>query len=150
MTFWSDECPQRGPGLTHAHWTQCDPNKGGHPGSIARHTWGQCCHCEHTEASWLRLHPADVIVQQVAPPVTGAPAQCTVSGGKHKPAVSTPLIGENGLEWPSCSSCGVQMEPSLATGALTGPEWGIGRGWTNPRMVKRWEAIAFRYRGAFG
>lgn len=51
MSEWKDQCPNRGPGLSHAHWKDCDPEKGGHPndgGSRVghKHQWGDCCHCE--------------------------------------------------------------------------------------------------------
>lgn len=53
MSDWSDDCPDRGPGLSHAHWNQCKPEKGGHsptdPTTLYAgrvHQWTQCCHCE--------------------------------------------------------------------------------------------------------
>lgn len=53
-------------------------------------------------------------------------------------------------EWARCPACKTPLEPKMATGALTGPMFGIGRGWVSPRAKRRWEAIAFRFAGRFG
>lgn len=44
---WTDQCPSRGAGLTHAHWRDCKPGAW-HPGTQTRHLANQCCHCEQT------------------------------------------------------------------------------------------------------
>lgn len=39
---WAEQCPGRGAGLGHAHWSRC---RGSHPGTGERHPAGTCCHC---------------------------------------------------------------------------------------------------------
>ncbi len=41
--FWSEQCPQRGPALTHAHGQSCLADHGG------RHAPTTCCHCGEDE-----------------------------------------------------------------------------------------------------
>lgn len=151
--FWSLDCPERGPSLSHAHWRSCDPNLG-HPGGGPKHEWTQCCHCEHTADSWQKemglqaAEEAGGVSLDNLPLALEQPDGCVLA--KHRSLATTPLIGANGLEWPTCTACGQQQEPSLAKGKLTGPVYGPGRGWITPRMEKRWAAIAHRLRGQFG
>lgn len=42
---WSDPCPARGAALSHAHWRDCNPTEGPHPGTAIVHMWDVCCHC---------------------------------------------------------------------------------------------------------
>lgn len=42
---WSDDCPSRGPALSHAHWRDCLPEET-HPGTNRSHPYTVCCHCE--------------------------------------------------------------------------------------------------------
>lgn len=42
--FWASQCPARGAGLDHAHWSKCHPNTG-HPDTGDTHRYEQCCHC---------------------------------------------------------------------------------------------------------
>lgn len=150
---WRAECPSRGPGLFHAHWRECDP-AGVHPGTDERHEWRQCCHCGQLFGDsgndidrLLKAEPTSEPVNEDEPlslPQPGDPCSW-----RHAAiAVSIPLIGENGLEWPICSNCGVPVEPQLATGELVGPQYGPGKGWVTERMRRRWAAIKYRFRQA--
>lgn len=59
MSWWQEDCPSRGAALSHAHWRDCDPDKGGHPGLPGTvHRWDQCCHCE-ARAGQIPLPPKD-------------------------------------------------------------------------------------------
>lgn len=49
MSFWQEECPARGPALTHTHWNQCTPQA--HPGEESGHYPFQCCHCRGMDPS---------------------------------------------------------------------------------------------------
>jgi hypothetical protein len=60
------------------------------------------------------------------------------------------LVNDDGLERRTCPGCHVPLEPRMATGQLSGPLWGIGRGWINPRTRNKWEAIAHRFAGRPG
>lgn len=65
---WNDQCPERGPGLSHAHWKDCNPGAGGHPEDGgprvgAHHDWSSCCHCEQR--------------------ITGTPQPPSASEGEH-------------------------------------------------------------------
>lgn len=40
-----EQCPERQPGLSHAHWDRCKPDDV-HPNSSKKHSIDQCCHCE--------------------------------------------------------------------------------------------------------
>lgn len=187
--FWYEQCPERGAGLDHAHWKDCDPARG-HPPDPAFpfqeavvHQWSQCCHCEHTAETWeqargeeLRADMAmreagipapDVNDHQYVHTVVGlcgragcrkpmamhAPMVRVVPGdecGPHTNVNPIPLIGEAGLEWPTCPNCGVQKEPKLATGDLSGPKYGLGKGYVTERMRRRWEEVAHRLKGIMG
>lgn len=48
MSFWDEDCPSRGPGLTHAHWSRCADNHD------PVHLSDQCCHCAARESSLRR------------------------------------------------------------------------------------------------
>jgi hypothetical protein len=50
--LWAEECPKRGPALTHAHWIDC---QGLHPGTGEMHFGDQCCHCLARARDW-RAH----------------------------------------------------------------------------------------------
>lgn len=47
-SFWETDCPERAVGLHHAHWSECQPGRQGHPGTGETHVYGQCCHCKQT------------------------------------------------------------------------------------------------------
>lgn len=143
--FWSSDCPERGPTLTHAHWRECDPQTG-HPGTGEKHQWAQCCHCEHTAETWQHEQEADPELPPDDRPLALPQGDACIFG-RHIATIKTPLVGDDGAEWQTCPSCHVQKEPELATGKLVGPLYGPGRGWITPRMWKRWEAVAYRLQG---
>ena len=45
--FWSEECPARGPGLTHAHWHKCAEHH-----TDPTHYIDQCCECGGRASEW--------------------------------------------------------------------------------------------------
>lgn len=150
-SFWEEECPNREPGLNHAHWDKCDP-KGVHPGTDKRHDWTQCCHCGFTFESWEQRHlvaePTKIADLDDAPlELPQNPRFGTCSYGHSS---TKALIGDDGMEWEKCPGCGVQKEPRFESTGPGGPYWGPGRGWVSPRMKRRWESIAFRLRGQLG
>lgn len=141
--FWNDDCPERGPGLTHAHWNKCHPDRT-HPGTDVSHDYGQCCHCEHTAQSWAYEQELFANLVDVDSLPLALANTCDI---EHERYVETGhRIGDEGAEFAHCPGCLVFLEPKMATGTPVGPAWGPGRGWVNPRMKKRWEAIAFRVR----
>lgn len=57
-SFWNQQCPARGAGLEHAHWSKCQPD-GFHPvefgdDSQRKHLSDQCCHCEARASIWYK------------------------------------------------------------------------------------------------
>lgn len=68
-SFWSQDCPERGPALTHAHWSNCDP-RGVHPKDPTgnggkQHASNQCCHCEMTSEQWhAERAKADIVIRE--------------------------------------------------------------------------------------
>lgn len=50
--FWREECPERGPGLSHAHWRECLPSET-HPSTDVTHRGDQCCHCELSSLNYI-------------------------------------------------------------------------------------------------
>ena len=141
--FWGIHCPERGNGtLTHRHDPDCKDGYT-HPETGERHRDEQCCSCGHTPESWERR-----VIEKVADPdsmpLAIQPAGCQFAHESR--ARLTPLIGENGLEWPTCPFCHVYIEPKLATGGPIGQPDGIGRGWVSPRTKARWNNIAYQLR----
>lgn len=61
-SWWRQDCPKRGVGLQHAHWTACRPD-GVHPHDDTgnegnNHPATMCCHCQFTEAMEREAHIA--------------------------------------------------------------------------------------------
>lgn len=149
--FWSEQCPERGAGLTHAHWSHCHPEKGGHPNpedeAPVIHQFRQCCHCALYAYDEPTTERTNIPVKVVEPDPDALPLALPQPGcgSRHNEfAKTTPLIGNDGLEWPTAPCCGVIIEPKLATGFPHGPPWGSGRGWVSPRIKNKWGAIAYR------
>lgn len=135
-TFWLQDC--RGPALRHTHHDHVGDNPNAHADC-------PCRDCGVTPRVWARLmEMADPDSLPLALPQPGC-------GDMHHAIASrTLLVGGQGLEWPTCAHCNVQIEPKLATGQLSGSVWGPGRGWVSPRMYNRWAAIAYRLAGQLG
>lgn len=98
---WSEQCPNRGAGLTHAHWRECRPEHGGHPSTDStteyagrRHAYNQCCHCE--EAIEASAEPVGTMVQTIRDhaflPVMGQQwcAKCHAPRDAHEAQVHLP------------------------------------------------------------
>lgn len=70
--WWRQECPERGGGLTHAHWSKCDPS-GVHPQDDTgnegnQHPAAMCCHCQMTEQSEREMREADIAMREAGVP----------------------------------------------------------------------------------
>jgi len=137
--FWDDDCPERGAGLTHAHWDKCDPN-GVHPGSSDRHLFDQCCHC----GQFVKARAGRATAGNASHNCTyNAVGVCTICGTHH--AFKWTLTGACGLCGQREAICRerqmahvaerdqVLVEPKAITGlGPTGPRWGRGRWWGSP------------------
>lgn len=141
--FWQLDCPERpGPLLTHRHDPDCNP-EGYHPDTSERHQAVQCCYCGHTAESWAK-RAIEALADPDSLPLAIQPPGCTFPHESR--AKATPLIGDDGLEWPQCPFCHQFIEPKLAVGEPIGKSDGIGRGWVSPRTQARWAAIRYRLR----
>jgi hypothetical protein len=118
-------CPQRGPGLSHAHASDCIPQNG-HPRTGVRHEWNECCHCGI---------------------VVGAPPTTIRTSGEPEPLPPldvTARLRQLGLlptvkDFPFSvvrTDLPVPEEPKMAQGTYPGPDWGPGRGDLTPRQAK--------------
>lgn len=118
--WWSEECPERGPGLSHAHWNRCDPN-GYHPGTDESHYYDQCCHCMQRSS--------------VRP---GEEHTCVANGAGRCTICAAPIIKEDKpLTEPDDD---MLVEPKAVTGhGPTGNAKGQGRGeltdWDKKRLA---------------
>jgi hypothetical protein len=100
---WSEQCPARGAGLTHAHWRECRPEHGGHPSTDPtteyagrHHAYDQCCHCE--ERIERAATPAEQPVQAIRdhaylPTMSGWCAKCRQPQNQHEAQVHLPSRG---------------------------------------------------------
>lgn len=152
MGFWSEHCPARPADLNHRHDMHCPD----------RHPRGQCCEClafdrpltppvpevravpDHTYR-WTMAgycaacggvedgHPLELAVQKIE--------DCEQSN--HDAIKSQLLIGDGGLEWTTCGSCGRFVEPKMATGVLAGKAYEKGRGPLIERMKQRLNFVAY-------
>lgn len=138
MGVFRDQCPARGAGLSHAHWTRCRP-PAPHPNDSSTEFSGrvhgplQCCHCEET----LELESA--APKPEPEPEPEAPAaepsgDCTVD---HNSVKSSLLIGDGGLEWSRCPICGVHVEPRFPPQGVQGKPYERGRGDLTERQRRR-------------
>lgn len=67
---------------------------------------------------------------EVPDPMTG----CVLD---HKTIDTNLLLGDGGLRWVRCPFCNVMVEGALATGEVTGPAYGPGRGEWVARKLDR-------------
>jgi hypothetical protein len=120
---WREDCPARGAGLHHAHWSDCHPSNV-HPGTDVTHTYTQCCHCERfivgAPQTTSTESPVDPPMQDhmYIPTLVGHCLRCRLSMAKH-PAVVRQVEPETG---------NVPLEPQYASIGAQGPAWGKGRG----------------------
>ena len=158
-SFWAEPCPARGSSLTHAHWAACKPD-GGHPPDNTgnegnTHPYEMCCHCQMTKAM---MTEADIAMREMGLPAQLLPAptdgQCTVD---HNSITSKLVLAEGvgdlgppegARDWhinrTTCPICGVPVEPKLATGEVTGPIYGRGRGELSERHKMDLETVLKR------
>lgn len=80
---------------------------------------GRCLRCQKTEVE----HP---VWMAAADPMTG----CSVD---HRTVNARMLIGDGGWVRSRCPGCRVMIEPIAASGEVTGPKYGPGRGDLTPR-----------------
>lgn len=163
LTDWREDCPKRGAALKHAHWSDCRP-PAVHPGTDEVHEYRQCCHCLGMFADEKQDPNADVEMREAGIPpeaeVADDPGYASTAPGVtadepdippfdadcgHKVLVDTPLVGDDGLEWPTCGDCGVMKEPKLALGYPVGPADSPSRGWVSPRIKAKWETVRKRW-----
>jgi hypothetical protein len=157
-SWWGEQCPARGPALTHAHWNKCDP-KGYHPGTSDKHTANQCCECgllagtaaepakrEETLRYATQDHRFKFTIggcyhcgkpEEFHPVFLPDPTadECPVD---HRSITTGILIGDDGLQWRACPVCHTGIEPALAEGFPSGPSYGPGR---MPWVQRRWDRI---------
>lgn len=167
--WWTQQCPARGPGLSHAHWSHCNPDSG-HPHDESgnegnHHGWDMCCSCEMTAATEAAAKPSQPAIERALEEhayvftIMGRCQRCGRTSPEHiqidhaVPPGKCPVrhdsitqkglsIGDEGLQWKTCPSCLTQIEPRMSLGEPQGRADGIGRGWVSPRMRRRWENIA--------
>jgi hypothetical protein len=60
----------------------------------------------------------------------------------HDTLLSEHLVADGGARWHRCPSCNVMVEPKMATGQPSGPNYGPGR---NPYTDRqKWEHVKLR------
>lgn len=131
--FWSEDCPERGPALTHAHWDKCTP--AAHPGEDGGHMPFQCCHCRALDPaskmeSWPPEREPDLIDVRSRLEALGL----------STPRVVRPNERDTGMEdiRAPLHDDSTPVEPRAVTG--NGPDgvaWGPGRGALTPRQYER-------------
>ncbi len=104
--------------------------------SLADHLYvptivGRCNRCQRTADA----HP---VSRKVVEPGSD---ECTVD---HTSIATKALIGDGGLQWTSCPLCATMVEPKMATGQLTGPAYGPGRGVLTQRHMDKLVKVANR------
>lgn len=142
-SFWSQSCGARGPALIHTHGACEDPDRRNHDRCA-------CEDCGLTPERWAALVSNELREAGIPPEASHAVDPDSLPLTLAQPTdgnCNSPLhkaIWSSADGWLACPVCNVRVEPKLATGQLSGPMWGTGRGWVNPRTRKRWEAIAHR------
>lgn len=109
---------------------------------------GWCAKCRQPQdqhEAKVHLPNRDAVAEQAE--VFALPIPCTVD---HQSITRKLLIGDNGYQWTTCPSCGVQLEGHLYTGAYSNREYGHGRGEATPRFLKRVEAYVGWFAHLFG
>jgi hypothetical protein len=117
---WSEQCPARGAGLTHAHWRECRPEHGGHPSTDPtteyagrHHAYDQCCHCEERieRAATVQEQPVQAIRDHAyLPTMSGWCAKCRQPQKDHEAQVHLPTrdaIHEQAEEFALPKECTV-------------------------------------------
>lgn len=165
MADWFEDCPSRGAGLKHAHWSRCvPPNR--HPEDVTSeyagriHRMDQCCHCEETIQSAQEAREGTVTPfstperpgtadHTFMPTIAGLCQRCGKPLVVHPTKVSEVSfraeVGDCDHDsydpWTRCQNCDVVVEPRMATGTVDGPKYGYGRGEATPRFLQR--VVAF-------
>lgn len=109
---------------------------------------GWCAKCRQPQvahAAQVHLPTRDAIAMQADE--FALPKECTVD---HNSITRKLLIGDAGLQWTSCPSCGVQLEAKLYTGEYEPRRYGWGRGEVTGRFLKRVEGYVGWFRHQFG
>lgn len=100
MAFWMQQCPMRGPALTHKHASKCE-----------EHPRNMCCECGQS------VGPPLPVVRREMPPVD---IEARLRGQPEE-SVDDDI-------WLADSLDAKILEPRMATGVLDGNPSGPGRG----------------------
>lgn len=115
--FWQEQCPVRGPGLTHAHSARC----------AGEHALDQCCECggsypRPAAGSPVQMSPNDIRARLRSLGIQSVSEDDPVN---EEPAAPDHTADEF-------------VEPRAITGeGPTGPKWHWGRGEATPRFLAR-------------
>lgn len=147
--WWREQCPERGAGLSHAHWSKCDGvhMADGTPMAGREHSWEMCCHCEMTFAMVQEMRDEMRLVGLEPGPVTSVPVEPPMAALNDDVPLGTckadhskmgmKVVRDGVVSWQECVLCGVQIEPKRATGQLPGPKVALGTGdLTKGQMAK--------------
>lgn len=113
--FWQEQCPARGPALTHVHSARC----------AGEHALDQCCECG---ARWPR--PAATQLDMSEKDMRARLRSLGIVNVAEDPVDEQPVAPEH--------TDSDFVEPRAITGnGPTGSKWGWGRGEATPRFLER-------------